>query len=104
MGVFVDNRIVVKIFRENGASLFERSFVKNDFSSYLTTDFLRHSVLEGLVFDDMKTAENKQITLAASVSYPMTDLYIPFTIVVSQEGKMSLSKDEDMGELTPIDE
>ena len=40
MGVFVDNRIVVKIFRENGASLFERSFVKNDFSSYLTTDFL----------------------------------------------------------------
>lgn len=104
MGVFVDNRIVVKIFRENGASLFERSFVKNDFSSYLTTDFLRHSVLEGLVFDDMKTAKNKQITLAASVSYPMTDLYIPFTIVVSQEGKMSLSKDEDMGELTPIDE
>ena len=60
--------------------------------------------MEGLVFDDMKTAENKQITLAASVSYPMTDLYIPFTIVVSQEGKMSLSKDEDMGELTPIDE
>lgn len=104
MGVFADNRIVVKILRENGASLFERSFVKNDFSSYLTTDFLRHSVLEGLVFDDMKTAENKQITLAASVSYPMTDLYIPFTIVVSQEGKMSLSKDEDMGELTPIDE
>lgn len=104
MGVFADNRIVVKILRENGASLFERSFVKNDFSSYLTTDFLRHSVLEGLVFDDMKTAENKQITLAASVSYPMTDLYIPFTIVVFQEGKMSLSKDEDMGELTPIDE
>jgi hypothetical protein len=44
------------------------------------------------------------ITLAASVSYPMTDLYIPFSLVISADGKMSLSKDEDMGELTPMDE
>lgn len=104
MGTFADNRIVVKILRENGTTLLDRSFIKNDFSAHLTTDYLRHSVLEGLVFDDVKTTENKQITLAASVSYPMTDLYIPFTIVVSADGKMSLAKDEDMGELTPIDE
>jgi hypothetical protein len=49
----------------------------------------------------VKTAENNEITLAASVSYPMTDMYIPFTIVISQEGRMSLSKDEDMGTLPP---
>lgn len=104
MGVFTDNRISVKITRENGTTLFSKSFTKNDFAPHLTTDYLKHSVLEGLVFDDVKTNENKVITLAASVSYPMTDLYIPFSLVISADGKMSLSKDEDMGELTPMDE
>ena len=104
MGLFADNKIKVKITRESGTALFEKTFTKNDFASFLTEKFLANSVLEGLVFDDVRTDEKKEITLAASVSYPMTDLYIPFTIVVSQEGKMSLSKDEDMGELTPIDE
>ena len=57
-------------------------------------------MLEGLVYDDVRSAEKKEITLAASVSYPMTDLYIPFVLVVSQDGKLSISKDEDMGEMT----
>lgn len=104
MGTFAENRIRVKILRENGTNLFSKEFVKSDFAAHLTTDYLSHSILEGLVFDDVKTLENQQITLAASVSYPMTDLYIPFTIVITQDGKMALSKDEDMGELTPLDE
>ena len=62
------------------------------------------SVLEGLVFDDVRTAEKKEITLAASVSYPMTDLYVPFTLVVTQDGKLSISKDESMGEMVSPEE
>lgn len=104
MGVFADNRISVRITRENGTQLFAKTFTKSDFEAHLPDDYLRESVLEGLVFDDVKSAENKEITLAASVSYPMTDLYIPFTLVVSQSGKLSLAKDEDMGELTPMEE
>ena len=104
MGLFVDNRIKVKITRENGYTLFEKAFVKNDFASYLPAKYLNRSILEGLVFDDVRTEENKEITLAASVSYPMTDLYIPFVLVVSQDGKLSISKDEDMGEMTFLEE
>ena len=104
MGIFADNRISVKITHENGTHLFSKNFTKNDIAAYLTTNYLNHSVLEGLVFDDVKTSENKEITLAASISYPMTDLYIPFTLIVSKDGKLSLKKDEDMGELTPMDE
>ena len=103
MGTFADNRISVKILRDNNTSLYTGSFTKNDFSAHLPANFLAHSVLEGLVFDDEKTAANKEITLAASVSYPMTDLYVPFTLVISQDGKLSLAKDEDMGELTPLE-
>ena len=99
MGVFVDNQIKVKITRENGTTLFEKTFTKKDFANHLTEKYLQASVLEGLVFDDVRTPVKKEITLAASVSYPMTDLYVPFTLVVTQDGKLSISKDEDMGEM-----
>ena len=104
MGLFVDNSIKVKITRENGTALFEKTFTKNDFAAHLPAKYLKRSVLEGLVFDDVRTNENKELTLAASVSYPMTDLYIPFILVVSQDGRLSISKDEDMGELTPMED
>lgn len=104
MGTFYDNRITVKITRENGTQLFAKSFTKADFSTYLPSDYISQSVLEGVVYDDVKSAADKEITLAASISYPMTDLYIPFTLVVSQNGNFSLVKDEDMGELTPLKE
>ena len=100
MGLFMDNRIQVKITRENGTSLFEKTFTKNDFAVYLPEKYLKRSVLEGLVFDDVRTGERKEIILAASVSYPMTDFYIPFVLQVSQDGKLTIQKDEDMGELT----
>ena len=100
MGLFMDNRIKVKITRENGTVLFEKAFTKNDFSVHLSNKYLSRSVLEGLVFDDVRTEENKELTLAASVSYPMTDLYVPFILVISQDGRMSIAKDEDMGEMS----
>ena len=101
---FVDNIIKVRITQSNGTSLFEKTFTKNDFASYLPEKYLKRSVLEGLVFDDVRTAEKKEITLAASVSYPMTDLYVPFTLVVTQNGKLSISKDEDIGEIKILEE
>ena len=104
MGVFVDNQIKVKITRENGTSLLERTFTKNDFAAHLSEKYLNASVLEGLVFDDVRTENKKEITLAASVSYPMTDLYVPFTLVVTQDGKLSISKDESMGEMVAPEE
>ena len=104
MGQFVDNSISVKITRENGTTLFEKKFTKNDFAIHLPNKYLTRSVLEGLVFDDVRTTEKKEITLAASVSYPMTDFYIPFVLVVSQDGKLTVSKDEDRAEMTFLEE
>ena len=104
MGVFLDNNISGRILRENGAKLFEKVFTKRDFANYLTEEYLASSVLEGLVFDDVKTGNKKTITLVASVSYPMTDLYTPFTIVISDAGNMTISNYEDEIEYTPIEQ
>ena len=83
-GIFTDNRIVLKIARENGTTLFSKT------------------ILEGMVFDDEKTSNSKNIILAASVSIPMTDLYIPFSIIITPDGKMTMERDEDMGDLPPL--
>ncbi|WP_178794436.1 DUF4738 domain-containing protein [Bacteroidaceae bacterium] len=102
MGIFADNRIIVKITRENGGKVFSKTFTKQSFSDFLSTDNLRHFILEGMVFDEEKTNDSKNIILAASISYPQTDLYIPFSITITPEGKMSISKNEDMEELPPL--
>ena len=101
MGVFADNKIVVSLTSENGKKIFSKMFTKNTFASHLSSQFLTRSILEGIVLDDVRTAEDKKITLAASVSFPMTDLYVPFSIIISKEGNMSLIKDENMGTLPP---
>ena len=41
MGLFVDNSIQVKITRENGTTLFEKAFTKNDFAAYLPEKYLK---------------------------------------------------------------
>ena len=102
MGLFADNRISVKITRADGSVLFSKTFTKSDFASHLPESYLKRSVLEGIVFDDVTTTEKNEITLAGSVSYPMTDLYIPFKVTIDSSGKMSVRKDEDMGDYTPI--
>lgn len=104
LGTFADNRIVLKITRGNGITLFSKTFTKRSFSSYIPDRYLSHSILEGMVFDDEKTSDSKDIVLAASVSIPMTDLYIPFSIYITQDGKMSIDKDEDMGDLPPLED
>lgn len=102
LGIFADNRIIVRISRENGSRGFAKTFTKQSFSGFVSADHLRHFILEGVVFDEEKTREGKNIILAASVSYPQTDLYIPFSITITPEGKMSISKNEDMEELPPM--
>ena len=102
LGLFADNRIIVSISRENGGRVFSRTFTKHIFSDFLSADHLRHFILEGVVFDEEKTHAGKNIILAASVCYPQTDLYIPFSITITPEGKMSIAKNEDMDGLPPL--
>ena len=103
MGVFADNRIVVRITRE-GKRIYNKVFTKSAFAGYVSEKSLRSFVLEGVVFDEEKTKAAKgNIILASSIGYPQTDLYIPFTITVTPDGRMSITKNEDLDELTPID-
>ena len=85
---YVDNKIVLRITR-GGENVLNKTFTKNDFSSVVDANFLSKSVLEGIVYD--KTTP-EGIVYAASVCYPQTDLYVPLSITVSADGKMSIKK------------
>lgn len=102
LGTFADNRIVVRITREGGSRVFARTLTKQVFSDFFTTEQLSHFVLEGVVFDEEKTSAGHDIVLASSISYPQTDLYIPFTLTISPEGKLHIARNEDMEELPPL--
>lgn len=83
---FVDNRITLTV-REGSRAVLDRTFTKADFSSFLSADFQRNGILEGLVFDH---AENGNLLYAASVAYPESDLYVPFRITVTPSGGVSI--------------
>lgn len=91
---YIDNKIVLRLTR-GGETVFDKAFTKNDFSSVVEADFLKNSVLEGIVYD--KTTP-QGIVYAASVCYPQTDLYIPLSITITADGKMSITKVETLEE------
>lgn len=83
-----DNKIVLRLTR-GSEKVFDKTFTKNDFSSVVDAKFLSHSVLEGIVYD--KTTP-QGIVYAASVCYPQTDLYMPLSITITADGKMSIQR------------
>lgn len=98
---YVDNKIVLHLTRGNETVL-NKTFTKNDFSSVVDAKFLSKSILEGIVYD--KTTP-QGIVYAASVCYPQTDLYMPLSITITADGKMSIRKvdmlEEDLNDEAP---
>ncbi len=85
---YADNQILLRLTCE-GATWLEKRFTKADFASVVEPEFLQRSILEGLVFDRITP---QGIRYAASVCYPRTDLYIPLTLIVSPDGRISLDR------------
>lgn len=93
--IYVDNKIALHLTR-GGETIVDKTFTKKDFSSVVEADFLEKSILEGIVYD--KTTSSG-IVYAASVCYPQTDLYIPLSITISADGKMSIEKVDILDEI-----
>ena len=71
--------------------IFNMTFTKRNFASIVGEDFLSKSILEGMVYN--KTTP-QGIVFAASVCYPQTDLYVPISITITADGKMTMVREE----------
>ena len=87
---FVDNKILLRLTRGN-EQIFNMTFTKRNFASIVGEDFLSKSILEGMVYN--KTTP-QGIVFAASVCYPQTDLYVPISITITADGKMTMVREE----------
>ena len=83
---FVDNSITLRI-TSGGKSIVDKVFTKESFASLVVYD---KTTPQGIVY-------------AASVCYPQSDLYIPLSITVSADGKISLAKEELLEDLHETD-
>ena len=90
---FVDNRILLKVIRQDGSVFFSHTFTKSSFDDYLDDDYRSTGILEGLVFDRV---EGYNLIFAGSVSHPQTDEYIPLVITLSNFGDVDISVDTQM--------
>lgn len=97
---YYDNTITLEI--STGGKLFvNKIFNKNTFASYLDSEFIQHAILEGLVFDKVT---DYGLMFAASVSYPESDLYVPFHVTVLPNGTLSIEKADLMDDYEPESE
>jgi|WetSurMetagenome_2_1015567.scaffolds.fasta_scaffold113154_2 hypothetical protein len=90
---FSDNTITLTIKKMNGNSVFYKVFTKKNFSNIIPADFLKKSILDGLVFDKVEAGK---FAFAGSVSYPQSDMSMPVTIIITRTGKTSIQVDEVM--------
>lgn len=96
---YLDNRITLRL-TSGQEKVLERDFLKTDFAKYLDSTFLKNSILEGLTFDRIVAGG---LQYAASVSYPESDLYVPFNVLVTPRGSVSISKADMLDDGVPGD-
>lgn len=92
---YYDNKINVRILRQDGSEFFNRTFTKADFASCLDENTKEKGALLGIVF---VKADNDQLDFAASVGSPdiASDEYVPMVLKISKMGKVSIALDTSL--------
>lgn len=90
---YYDNRIELKILHGDGTVFFQKEFVKDDFKDFVSEEFFAKKALVGFVFEKV---DGSNLKFAASIGSPdkFSDDFIPFEVVVSKSGSMSIKKSE----------
>ena len=104
---YYDNRISVRILRSDGSVFFERTFLKTDFTQYISDTYSKGALL-GVVFDCVdgdclrfaaSSFLKSSLRFAPSLSrnrssqLEMSDEYEPLVVKVSRLGALSVAKD-----------
>lgn len=87
---YADNLITLNI-RRNGSPYFMHTFSKKSFNHYLSPDFRKHAILEGMAFDRMINGVPR---FAASVGIQYSDMSMPFLITIHSDGHFTITRDE----------
>lgn len=98
-----DNEMHLRLVNLSGnKTVVDRMLRKSDFRGYIDADTYSRYVLEGLVVDRV---DGPQLVLAASVANPtQDDELLPFKVLISPGGGISISRDTDADMVRPDEE
>ena len=86
---YADNIYTLTI-RSGGKTVFQRRFTKATFNSYLSKEFQKKGLLDGMMCD--KTLPG--LRFAVSVSLPQSDMFEPLLMQVDTNGGIVITRDE----------
>lgn len=92
---YYDNQIHLLIKKKSDGSVFyDKTFRKDDFASIVPADFMKKSLLLGVVYDYDKADDHSRFNFAASVGDPEDDeMLFPLRMIISASGALSVEKD-----------
>ena len=89
---FFDNRIELTITKGT-SEIFKHSFTRESFKSVAPAEFMKNSVLLGIVFNYDKAGDHSNFNFVASIGDPEDDeLYFPMTLTITPDGQISIDK------------
>ena len=91
--LFADNTIRLTLSRD-GSPYFDKTFTKATFASSIDATFYRNAILDGIRF--LRAEPGRGLTFSFSVSYPESDMSVPFMLTVSDQGTFSFVKDDTL--------
>lgn len=86
---YADNIYTLKLRQGQGESIVYH-FSKRNFMSYLSPEFQRKGILDGMMFDKSLSG----LCFAVSVSLPQSDMFEPLLLRIDPRGGMSIVRDE----------
>ena len=91
--LYADNTIRLTLSRD-GAQYFDKTFTKAVFASSIDEAFYRNAILDGIRF--LKAEPGQGLTFSFAVSYPESDMSMPFLLTVTDQGTFSFVKDDTL--------
>ena len=91
--LYLDNTIRLTL-RRDGAVFFDRTFTKATFAGSIDKAFYHNAILDGIRF--LRAEEGQGLVFSFAVSYPDSDMSVPFIMTISEQGTFSFVKDENL--------
>ena len=91
--LYLDNTIRLTLQR-NGSKFFDKTFTKATFAKDIDKDFYDNAILDGIRF--LKAEPGKGLVFSFAVSYPDSDMSVPFLMTITDSGSFTFVKDENL--------
>lgn len=99
---YFDNVVKVSVNRQDGSSLFNRTFTKGSFLSYIDDSFKKNGILASIRYDEV---DDGKLEFSVVIALPdaVDDVFIPLEMTVDKQGVINIRQDNDMEMLDYVD-